>query len=251
MPSSAPILDNAQQWVCLQCGYNMIGEMPDVCPFCGASHDQFMPWDEAEKTYRVTAHPINEVVSQLLSVPKLGLEHAAYRIETEEGAVWIDSPSAFNRDQAPVKAILFTHHHFLGASNQYRRLWNAEVWLHDRDAQHRLSALFTIDRRYTDDFSAFGLEAYHTGGHTPGFTFYIYRDVLFICDYVFLEGDGMRFNPFGPKQETVKRAQRIHDIVKSKSLTTVCGYNYVAHYADWLTRFERLLHNESRHDPSL
>jgi len=30
-------------------------------------------------------------------VPKLGYEHAAYRIETGEGTVWIDSPSAFNR----------------------------------------------------------------------------------------------------------------------------------------------------------
>jgi hypothetical protein len=238
-------LNNAQQWVCLQCGYNMIGEMPDVCPFCGARHDRFMPWDEAEKHYRVSAYAINAYVSQLLSVPKLGYEHAAYRIETEEGAVWIDSPSAFNRDLAPVKAILFTHHHFMGASNQYRRIWNSEVWLHDLDAKHRLSALFAIDRRFSDDFAAFGIEAYHSGGHTPGFTFYIYRDVLFICDYVFLEGADLRFNPYGPEQETVKRAQRIHEIVRSRSLKTVCGYNYVAHFADWLAKFERLIQDQS------
>ena len=121
--------NDIQQSVCLQCGYNMIGGLPEVCPFCGARHDQFMAWDEVEKTYHVTTYAVNEVVSQLLSVPKLGLEHAAYRIETKEGAVWIDSPSAFNRNLAPVNAILFTHHHFMGASNQYRRLWNAEVWL--------------------------------------------------------------------------------------------------------------------------
>lgn len=62
-------LEQMQQWVCLECGYNMIGEMPDVCPFCGATHDKFMPWDEVEKTYRVTAHDINHDVSQLLFVP--------------------------------------------------------------------------------------------------------------------------------------------------------------------------------------
>jgi hydroxyacylglutathione hydrolase len=243
IPATEKLLNDAQQWVCLQCGYNMIGEMPDICPFCGAHHDRFMAWDEAEKTYRVTSYAVNDVVSQLLSVPKLGLEHAAYRVETEQGAVWIDSPSAFNRDLAPVNAILFTHHHFMGASNQYRRIWNSEVWLHDLDAKHRLSALFDIDRRFSDDFVAYGIEAYHTGGHTPGFTFYIYRDVLFICDYVFLTSTDMRFNPYGPEQETIKRAQRIHEIVKTKPLKTVCGYNYIADFADWLAGFERLIQN--------
>ncbi|PPK70787.1 hypothetical protein B0F88_108142 [Methylobacter tundripaludum] len=234
-------IPTAEQWVCLQCGYNMIGEMPDICPFCGARHDRFMAWDQAEKTYRVTSHAVNDVVSQLLSAPKLGLEHAAYRVETGQGAVWIDSPSAFNRDLAPVDAILFTHHHFMGASNQYRRIWNAEVRLHELDAKHRLSALFDIDRRFSDDFVAYGIEAYHTGGHTPGFTFYIYKDTLFICDYVFLTGADMRFNPYGPEQETIKRAQRIHEVVKARPLKTVCGYNYVADFADWLDGFERLI----------
>ena len=243
MSSADSFLNDTQQWVCLQCGYNMIGEMPDVCPFCGASHEHFVSWDEAEKQYHVTSHAVNNVVSQLLSVPKLGYEHAAYRIETEQGAVWIDSPSAFNRDLQPVNAILFTHHHFMGASNQYRHLWNAKVWLHDLDAKHRLAALFTIDRRFSDDFVAYDVEAHHVGGHTPGFTFYIYRDVLFICDYVFLTEAGMCFNPYGPKQETLKKAEQIHEIVKTKSLKTVCGYNYVAHFADWLVSFERLIQN--------
>lgn len=233
--------ENSLQWVCLQCGYNMIGEMPDVCPFCGARHEHFMGWEEAEKTYRVMARPVNDVVSQLLSVPKLGLEHAAYRIETEDGAVWIDSPSAFNRNLAPVQSILFTHHHFLGASNQYRRIWKAEVWLHEQDAKHNLVSLFDIDRHFESDFSHKGIEAYHVGGHTPGFTFYIYRDVLFICDYVFLTASGMQFNPYGPESETKKQAQRIYQIVSTKSLRTVCGYNYIANFADWLPGLERLL----------
>ena len=234
-------LASSQQWVCLQCGYNMIGEMPDECPFCGARHDRFMAWGEVEATYRVTAHPINDVVSQLLSVPKLGLEHAAYRIETADGVVWIDSPSAFNRDLAPVRSILFTHHHFLGACNQYRRLWNADVWLHELDAKHRLVSLFDIDRRFDGDFRHCGIEAYHVGGHTPGFTFYLYRDVLFICDYVFLTTGGLQFNPYGPELETRKQAQRIYKIVADKALKTVCGYNYVVNFVDWLPAFERLL----------
>ncbi|MDD1605182.1 MAG: MBL fold metallo-hydrolase [Methylococcaceae bacterium] len=235
------IPNDAQQWVCLQCGYNMIGEMPDICPFCGARHDRFMTWDETEKTYRVTSHPVNDFVDQLLSVPKLGLEHAAYRVETEAGAVWIDSPSAFNRELAPVNAILFTHHHFMGASNQYRYLWNTQVWLHDLDAKQPLAALFDIDQRFTDDFVAYGIEAYHIGGHTQGFTFYIYRDVLFICDYVFMTDNGMLFNPYGPELETRQHAQRIVEIVKNKSLKTVCGYNYITNFADWLVGLEHLI----------
>ncbi|MGR8929906.1 MAG: rubredoxin-like domain-containing protein [Gammaproteobacteria bacterium] len=148
----AKVPETTRQWVCLQCGYNMIGDMADVCPFCGAKHDRFMAWEQAEKAFRVTANPVNAYVSQLLSVPKLGLEHAAYRIDTDVGAVWIDSPSAFNRDLPPIDAILFTHRHFLGACNQYRQIWHAEVWLHELDANHRLVALFDIDHRFNDDY---------------------------------------------------------------------------------------------------
>jgi hydroxyacylglutathione hydrolase len=231
----------APQWVCLECGYNMIGEMPDVCPFCGARHDRFLPWEAAEKQFRVTGFPVGEGITQLLSVPKLGYEHAAYRIEAEGGSVWIDAPSAFNRDLEPVKAILFTHHHFMGASNQYRRLWQAEVRLHDLDAKQPLAKRFDVDRRFTGDFTAFGIEAHHSGGHTPGFTFYIYRDALFICDYVFLTPDGMVFNPYGPERETRRQASFIFEILKSRPLNTVCGYDYAVPFAEWLPRFERLL----------
>lgn len=28
-------------WVCQACGYTMHGEMPDVCPICGARHERF------------------------------------------------------------------------------------------------------------------------------------------------------------------------------------------------------------------
>jgi hydroxyacylglutathione hydrolase len=241
LPIEHNLFSDTNQWVCLQCGYNMIGTMPDVCPFCGAYHDQFLPWDEAETKYHVIEYTINNDVSQLISVPKLGYEHAAYRIETAEGAVWVDSPSAFNRGLAPVDAILFTHHHFMGASNQYRRIWNAEIWLHDLDARHRLAASFTIDHRFLDDFNAYGIEAYHIGGHTPGFTFYIYQDVLFVCDYVFLTDASMSFNPYGPEQETIKQASRIYEVVKHKSLKTVCGFNYTADFADWMVGFERLI----------
>lgn len=237
----AHIPETTRQWVCLQCGYNMIGEMPDVCPFCGARHDRFMSWNETEKTFRVTPDSVNSYVTQLLSVPKLGLEHAAYRIETQSGAVWIDSPSAFNRELAPVADILFTHHHFLGASNLYRRIWHSEVWLHEFDAKHHLVESFDIDHRFTDDYTSHGIEAHHVGGHTPGFTFYIYRDVLFICDYVFLETGKMCFNPYGPEQETRDHAKRILAIVVDRPLNTVCGYNYVVPFAEWMALFKRLV----------
>lgn len=237
-------LDLMPQWVCLECGYNMIGEMPDICPFCGASHDQFMPWDEVEQKYRVTAHDINKDVSQLLSVPKLGLEHAAYRIETPDGNVWIDSPSAFNRDLNTVDAILFTHLHFMGASNQYRRLWGSQVWLHELDAKHPLVALFDVDKRFNEDFSLYGIDGYHIGGHTLGFTLYIYQDVLFICDYVFLNNTTLSFNPYGSQSETIRQAQRIQEIVKSRHLVTVCGYNYVMNFEEWFVAFENLIRKQ-------
>ena len=59
------------QWVCEVCGYNMIGEMPDICPFCGARHDKFVTWEEAERTYRVTRQPLRNhagVVTHVLTI---------------------------------------------------------------------------------------------------------------------------------------------------------------------------------------
>ena len=230
-----------RQWVCVSCGYNMIGEMPDVCPFCGALKDKFVSWDDAEKTYRVTPTQVNDSVTQLVSVPRLGLEHAAYRIETAEGAFWIDSPSVFNRDLQSVEAIFITHPHFMGASNQYRELWRAKVYLHVLDADKTLTQSFPVDVRFNNDFIYKDIEAYPVGGHTPGYTLYIYQDVLFICDYVFPPGNKMRLNPHGPDHETVQGAERILDIIKAKQLTTVCGYNYVANYQNWLSNFERIV----------
>ncbi|HBL13547.1 MAG TPA: MBL fold metallo-hydrolase [Cyanobacteria bacterium UBA11162] len=231
----------SEQWVCIVCGYNMIGEMPDVCPFCGVSHEQFVSWEEAERTYRVTPHRVNNDVTQLMSVPRLGLEHAAYRIETQDGAFWIDCPSAFNRDLDPVQAIYFTHKDFLGASNQYRELWDAKVYLHALDAEQPLAKPFPVDRRFTDDFVEHGIEAFYIGGHSPGFTIYIYDKVLFICDYAFPPGQNMRFNPFGSQKETRNRASRILDVVSGRSLEIVCGYNFITEFDSWHQDFKRLL----------
>jgi len=233
-----------KQWVCKTCGYNMIGEQPDICPFCGARHDQFIDWDQAEKSYRVTAHRVNDSISRLVSEPKLGLEHAAYRIETAGGAVWIDCPSAFNRTLEPARTILFTHLHFMGACNQYRELWNTNVYLHALDADQTLSKPFPVDERFNDDFIFHGIAAYHIGGHTPGFTMYVYQDVLFICDYAFPPGLGMRLNPYGPKQETLRGAEYILKIIRHMSLKTVCGYNYTGDFKDWFANFERVINSD-------
>lgn len=229
------------QWICITCGYNMIGEMPDTCPFCGVGQDKFVTWQQGEQTYRVTSQGVSDRVTQLLSVPRLGFEHAAYRLETDNGAAWIDCPSAFNRDLEPVWAIYFTHKDFLGASNQYRQLWDAKVNLHALDAEHPLAKPFPVDRPFTGDFAENGIEAFHIGGHTPGFTIYIYDNVLFVCDYAFPPGSKMRLNPFGPQEETRKGALKIMEIIAERAIDTVCGYNYVVEFDPWRKEFERLL----------
>lgn len=50
----------------------------------------------------------------------------------------------------------------------------------------------------------------------------------------------MFLNPYGSEQETIKQARRIYEIVKDKPLKTVCGFNYVVSFADWLTKFQDL-----------
>lgn len=227
-----------EQYVCLVCGYNMVGFHPDNCPFCGADKERFITAEECSERFRVGATPVNGKVTRLNSEPSLGLEHAAYRIETGDSACWIDCPSCFDTSLAPIDTILFTHHHFLGASNLYREYFDAEVHIHEADAHHEISRPFTFDHEFTRNFNQHGIEAFHVGGHTPGFTFYIFEETLFICDYVFPNNNSMKLNPFGPADETIAGSRRIRDILDGRRLATVCGYNYVMDYADWWRRFE-------------
>lgn len=140
-----------------------------------------------------------------------------------------------------MQAILFTHKDFLGASNQYRELWGAEVYLHALDAERPLAKPFPVDRRFTSDFVEHGVDAFHIGGHSPGFTVYVYGDVLFVCDYAFPPGPNMRFNPYGPRDETREGGSRILEVIAGRSLRTVCGYNFVTDFESWRPDFERIL----------
>jgi glyoxylase-like metal-dependent hydrolase (beta-lactamase superfamily II) len=227
-----------EQYVCLVCGFNMVGFHPDTCPFCGARKERFITSEECSARYQVVATPVNEKVTRLNSQPALGFEHAAYRIETGDSACWIDCPSSFNASLPRVDTILFTHHHFLGASNLYREHFAAKVIIHQADSRHEICRPFTFDDPFEQDFTHHGIEAFHVDGHTPGFTFYIFEETLFICDYVFLDGDGMKLNPFGPADRTIEGSRRIRELLDGRQLTTVCGYNYVIDYLEWRRRFE-------------
>jgi len=81
----------------------------------------------------------------------------------------------------------------------------------------------------------------HIGGHTPGFTVYIWQDVLFVCDYVYPPGGAMKLNPHGPVRATVGGAGRLAERVADEDLTTVCGYNYVTRFDAWYSGFTTLI----------
>lgn len=227
-----------EQYVCLVCGFNMVGFHPDTCPFCGARKERFLTAEECSARFKVVSTPVNEKVTRLNSQPALGYEHAAYRIETGQSAIWIDCPSSFDTSLPPVDSILFTHHHFLGASNLYREHFAAKVHLHQADSRHEICRPFSFDDLFHQDFILYGIEAYPVDGHTPGFTFYIFEETLFICDYVFLEGNGMKLNPYGPADRTIAGSRRIRELLDGRQLVTVCGYNYVIEYPEWRRRFE-------------
>jgi hydroxyacylglutathione hydrolase len=229
---------HGEQHVCLVCGFNMIGFHPSHCPFCGAASNHFITAEECSARFRVVGVPVNDKVTRLNSQPALGLEHAAYRIETGEGSCWIDCPSSFDSSLEKSDAIFFTHHHFLGASNLYRELFGAEVRIHHDDSTHEISRPFPFDVTFTENFTHQGIEAFHIDGHTPGFTFYIFEKILFICDYVFLTDNAMKYNPFGPADRTIAGGGLLAGILEGRELSTVCGYNYVIDYAEWKRRFD-------------
>lgn len=233
-----------EQYVCTACGFNMIGFYPKRCRFCGATRDHFLTVEECSGQFKVESIPVTSKITQLNSVPVLGIEHAAYRIETGEKRIWIDCPSSFDRTLEPVDLIVFTHNDFLGASNLYRELFGARVWLHKLDAIHPNSRFFTFDNTFETNFQISRIEAIHIGGHSPGFTIYFFEDVLFICDYVLPVDTGLIWNPYGHRIKTPEVGKQIPRLLEGREINTVCGYNYVCQYQPWKEKLDRLVEQE-------
>lgn len=232
-----------EQYVCTVCGFNMVEHYPSKCPFCGASQDKFLTADECSRRFSVRGTEVIPGVTQLLSVPRLGYEHAAYRIEAGSKTFWVDCPSCFDQSLEPVDTITFTHHHFLGASNLYRLHFKAGVQINIKDTGNEIASRFTFDHTLPGDFTDSGLEAFHVNGHTEGFAIYVFKEALFICDYVFVKPDSMKLNPYGPRLKTEKSAERILEIAENKKVTVVCGYNYVEEFTSWKNKYENMVIN--------
>lgn len=229
------------QLVCLACGFNMIIDQPETCPFCGAPSSKFMPMEQITKNFHVEEININDKVTQLRSTPALGYEHAAYRLKTKNEDIWIDCPSSFDNKIKPAKKILFTHHHFLGSSNLYRELKGTEVAINENDSSHEICKRFTFDHLFKNDFTLERIEAFHINGHTPGFTFYIFEKTLFVCDYILLTGNNLHYIPFGPPDKIKSGGKRIMKIISNRDIEDVCAYNYTLKFKKWFPLFKELV----------
>ena len=238
------MVDMAEQYVCKVCGFNIIGYYPEFCPFCGASNDHFITAEECSQRYKIISTKVNNEVTRLNSLPPLGLEHAAYSIEINGKFIWIDCPSTFSKDLESMDKILFTHHHFLGASNLFRDYYTTFIWIHKKDSEHTLASRHPFDKKFEQNFELSGIKAFHIDGHTPGFTFYIFEDVLFICDYFFLKNKKIIYNPYGPSKATKVGATKLKNFLRKHEINIVCGYNYVLDFNDWKKRFDNLLNSE-------
>lgn len=232
---------NTNQYVCKVCGYNMIGYYPQNCPFCGVSNENFITAEECSQKFSVVKKKVTSRVSMLSSSPKLGLEHAAYQIQTENQVIMIDCPSTFDRKLDRMDKILFTHHHFLGASNLYRNYYTAFIWIHKKDSTNFLANKHIFDKKFENDFDLEEIRAYNINGHTQGFTFYTFQDVIFICDYVFLTENGVKLNPYGPRNRTMDGLMKAKEILEINDYTKVCGYNYTIDYSNWKSYIDEFL----------
>ena len=229
------------QFVCQKCGYNMIGYYPQFCPFCGASNENFITAKKCSKRYKIISSKVNDNISRLYSYPSLGLEHSAYCIKVNNSNIWIDCPASFDEDLDPMDKILFTHHHFLGACNLYRGYYTAFVWIHKNDSKHSLAKNYHFDRKFSQNFKLSGIEAFHINGHTSGFTFYIFEDTMFICDYLIKSGERFILNPYSQLHTTKEGAMKLKEIIQNREIEIVCGVNYVIKYQIWKKEFINLL----------
>ena len=120
-----------------------------------------------------------------------------------------------------------------------------EVYLNELDTGHRFARGHFVDHKMRGDFNRGSLEGYHLGGHSDGFTMYICNDVLFVCDYVLVEGTDMKLTPFGDKKAIREGACRILELTAGRDLQTVCGYNFVTEFLPWREALSRLVNADA------
>ena len=89
-----------------------------------------------------------------------------------------------------------------------------------------------MDDASCGDLACLSVGAFHIAGHTPGFTAYLWLDVLFACDYAFAPDDTMRRNPYRDRVRIVNRGRR---------LRLVAGYSFIADGKAWTRGFEAAL----------
>lgn len=232
-----------EQYVCQACGFNMIGYFPDNCPFCGASKEIFITAKECSNRYTVVEQKVNETVTCLNSDPSFGLEHNAFKIEMDNKIIWIDCPSTFNKAMDSFHINLFTHHHFIAAANLYKNYFSSEMWIHHEDSNNYIANKYEFDNLFNSDFKLGGIKAFPIDGHTSGFTAFIFEECLFICDYIFIKSNTVKFNPYGSYSATLKGGKQLKKIIEKERLRFVCGYNYVLNFDSWNTKFLKLLRN--------
>jgi len=234
-----------EQYVCKVCGFNIIGYFPERCPFCGTLNVNFITAENCSENYKVLETKITDKVIRLNSTPPLGLEHAAYSIKTENQTIWIDCPSTFDSSLEKMDKIIFTHHHFLGASNLYRSYNTAFVWIHIEDSKHDMSQKHTFDKRFDTDFQLSGIKAFHINGHTAGFTFYTYENIVFVCDYVSLSEGKMKFNPYGPLRKTIEGGKLMKKLLENGNYQKVCGFDYDVAFSEWISLLNDLVNSST------
>ncbi len=235
-----------KQYVCMVCGYNMIGDAPHSCPFCGCNSSHFITACECTEKFGIEEIHVTDTVMQLKSTPKLGFEHAAYAIETVKGDIWIDCPSCFERLIETPHAICFTHHHFMGACNLYQESCHCEIYIHENELTFPLAQQYIpfITNKITSDFWAYcNIQGVMIAGHTSGYTAFFCDEVCFACDIALLDNNGedsLNTYSSGYKEVAAAVKQLIAEC-EHRKIKTVCCYNDVFSYNEWHSRVSKLL----------
>lgn len=169
------------------------------------------------------------------------MEHNAYKIKLNNNIIWIDCPSTFDKEMEKFHINLFTHHHFIAAANLYKNYFSSELWIHENDTNNYIANKYDFDKTFNSKFSLNDIDGLPINGHTLGFTTYIFDNFLFICDYIFIKSSNVKFNPYGPYQDTLEGGKQLKKIIGKRKITFVCGYNYIMEWDEWNERFLNLL----------
>ena len=174
-----------QKIICTACGtqFPNVEPAPELCPICNDDR-QYVPesgqtWttlDDLSKNHSVVTRKIDDRLYELKMTPSFAIGQRALLVLAPDGNIlWdciplLDAPTIeFIKSKGGLKTIAFSHPHFYSTMNDWAKIFDCPVYIHQNDEQWILNKGRRVNLWSGQEKELWnGIKLINVGGHFPG-----------------------------------------------------------------------------------